>query len=461
MRTGVKRWRAAAIAVVGAGALGGWFGLAKPASAEPIKPPRTGPAPANGDAAVWTRVPVIPASGTAVPDSPPAVIPAIPTTDDKAPALPVLPAAPPLPPRPVVPPSVPLVPPPAVVTPPAPPAKSEDPAKPMSPAGPDSTLRPGDSGNSVKPGTPATPTEPKLPAVPPPVGLDPVKLPMPAIPAPPGVPALPGIPDMPPVPVGRPTGMGTGAEPPATTVERPKPPEGPLGTSEKYVFPVPRTPGTTPPVNPLPVAPTGTGPKFDTNATTPGDPTMFNASRQTALAAVIGGALAFAPANPAAALPLPLPGKVGGMADPPKDNRTEAEKIADLLKDVKRLTEMIEGRKDEAGFPIPNTGLKEKVQTLENKIAAMEKQLEAMKGTTALRPGGGGAVAARGIVRVVNEYPIEVSIVVNDSSYRVVPGKTRDVEIPAGDFTYQLLQNGAAPTKSTIKDKEVVTLRIK
>ena len=40
-------------------------------------------------------------------------------------------------------------------------------------------------------------------------------------------------------------------------------------------------------------------------------------------------------------------------------------------------------------------------------------------------------------------------------------GTKLDVEVPAGDFTYHLLQSGAAPTKSAIKDKETVTLRIK
>ena len=111
------------------------------------------------------------------------------------------------------------------------------------------------------------------------------------------------------------------------------------------------------------------------------------------------------------------------------------------------------------------------VKRLRNEVASLKSQIEAMRGTTALRPGDrmGTAVpsgpitpgAGRGVVRIVNDYPVEVSIIVNDASFRVPAGKTRDVEVPAGEFTYQLLTAGAAPTKSPIKEKEVVTLRIK
>jgi hypothetical protein len=66
-------------------------------------------------------------------------------------------------------------------------------------------------------------------------------------------------------------------------------------------------------------------------------------------------------------------------------------------------------------------------------------------------------------VKIINEYPVEIAMVINGASpsYRVAPGTTLDVEVPAGDFTYQLLQSGAPATKSTIKDKETVKLRIK
>ncbi len=44
-----------------------------------------------------------------------------------------------------------------------------------------------------------------------------------------------------------------------------------------------------------------------------------------------------------------------------------------------------------------------------------------------------------GTVKIINEYPVEIPIIVNTTSYRVAPNKVLDVEVPAGDFSYQLI----------------------
>jgi hypothetical protein len=63
---------------------------------------------------------------------------------------------------------------------------------------------------------------------------------------------------------------------------------------------------------------------------------------------------------------------------------------------------------------------------------------------------------------VVNEYPIQITIAINGTfSYKVAPSKSLEIDVPAGEFSYQLLEAGTASTRSTIKEKETVTLRIK
>ena len=416
MRSATRRWwRTATVALLGGAVIGGFA-----VGTEPTKP-----TPAKEEPALWSRAAtpaasgVVPAGGVMpmAPDMPaaPAPLP-LPKPVDTAPVVPTLPppmtAEPPKAP-PMLPP-LPGVPSPSPLAPPAPPAKSVDPIQPVLPIGPDFSLRPGNGGNSVKPDAPAAPV---LPPAPPPV------LP----PASPGVPAIP--------------------------VDRSRPATDPLGGSDKFVFPVP-----------VP-RPSGTDTlKPDTTAITPGDRTML-ASNSAALAAILGGALAFAPPT-TPFVPSSVKVVDAGTADPVKDTRTPDEKIADLQKEVKRLAELLEGKRDSDGFKVEKTALLDRIRELENKASALQTQLDDMKkSTTALKPGAvpGSVVPAalRGTVRVVNEYPVEVSIVVNNTSYRVAPSKTLDVEVPAGDFSYQLLQNGAAPTRSTIKDKEVVTLRIK
>jgi hypothetical protein len=53
--------------------------------------------------------------------------------------------------------------------------------------------------------------------------------------------------------------------------------------------------------------------------------------------------------------------------------------------------------------------------------------------------------------------------VVNGRTYRVAPAASQDIPVTAGEFSYQLLSANAAaaPTRSTIRAGETVTLRIK
>ncbi len=137
------------------------------------------------------------------------------------------------------------------------------------------------------------------------------------------------------------------------------------------------------------------------------------------------------------------------------------DKIKALEKQVATLTELLKGKKDPDGTPIPTApGAVEEITRLKDRLAKAEQELAALKTQTALRPAIPEA-KGKGIVKLINEYPIEVSIVVNNKSYRVAPNTVVDVEVPAGAFTYQLLQSGAPATKSVIGDKETVRLRIK
>jgi hypothetical protein len=452
-------WRAAALGAAGA-SIGGWFGLAQ---ADPI--PFT-----KVENTVWSRAvpvttvpaaPVAPASASvpgpiSIPpstDPPPLAKPATPAPT-KLPESVITPefrAAPSIPPsvvEPSKPPAIPI-PPPKVVAPPAQPAKSADPVQTVPTTSPDFNLRPGNTGNSVKPrGTSAV--LPPLPIIPPATTapVEPIKA------------------------------------PPFTSATRPKPVEGAMPATEKFVFPIPARPGSIPavpaaiersvPANPNPI----------TTIPTPGDDPMK--LKQATIATVIGGALAMMSITPAEAVPLPpkavtpaitvpaLPAAPVGvdaasdLAELKTKLDTANQKLADAQKDIKRLTELLEGIKDQPTIPglvRDVRDLKDKVFIQGEKIAALEKQLDEMKKSTSLRPAlPADPMAGKGIVRIVNEYPVEIALVVNNLTYRVAPNTKLDVTVPMGDFTYLLLNaasTAAAPVKSPIKEKEVVTLRIK
>jgi hypothetical protein len=189
---------------------------------------------------------------------------------------------------------------------------------------------------------------------------------------------------------------------------------------------------------------------------------MTGTLKSTAVAAVIGGALALTPTTAAA---FPITTKLQTGSD---KKLTDSEVLAQIQKDLARLTELIEGKKPRDGFRLPSDeGLAAQIKRLQDQVDTLERRVNAMQpqGSTSLRPqdgrGGSTAVTNRGTVRVVNEYPVEISIVVNERSYRVAANTKLDIDVPAGDFTYQLITAGAAMTRSNVREREVVTLRIR
>lgn len=264
----------------------------------------------------------------------------------------------------------------------------------------------------------------------------PAELPVPGMGLP-NIPAIPGsLPNLPSIPVAN-AGQTAG-----TLVDRPKATENSLPYSEKYTLtlPIPNSSKTF----------------------TSGDNTMLGSQKIAALA-VMGG-LFLAPAPDATAKD-----DKADIADLKAKLDTTNDKLTKIQEDLKKLTEMLNGRRDPQGFAIPTEpGIAAQLKALKDNLAIVEQGLNKLKETTAsssLRPNTATPVVpvltGKGIVRIVNEYPIEISMVVNGTSYKVAPSQVRDVEVPTGEFSYQLIQAGTAPTHSFIKEKESVTLRIK
>ena len=260
--------------------------------------------------------------------------------------------------------------------------------------------------------------------------------------------------------------------------------------TEKFVFPIPVRPSAIaavpsasakpePPATPTALErPKPPKPDSLTTIPTPGAEPMN--AKQSTIAAVMGGALAMVSGTPASAFPLPPKPLSPAIATPTLPAfpvaadpvvKTVDEKLAEAQKEIKRLAELLEGRRDTDGKISPvDVGtveelkrLKDKVFLQGEKITALELQLNALKQSTSLKPIIVDPMAGKGTIRVVNEYAVEISIVVNSTSYRVAPNTKLDITVPAGDFSYQLLNSGiaATPVKSTIEEKKFVTLRIK
>src|SRR5207245_1428501 len=143
------------------------------------------------------------------------------------------------------------------------------------------------------------------------------------------------------------------------------------------------------------------------------------------MAALTGIALAFGPGTRADD---PKP------ADPvqmKKDLDEANRKLLIAQRDIDQLSTLLYGKKDDKGFRVESDpGALEEIKRLKDKVNDLQKQINDMKSnSTSLRPNI-PATAARGTVRVVNEYPIAVSIIVNEKNYRVEPSTTLNVDVP-------------------------------
>ncbi|MCE9563975.1 MAG: hypothetical protein K8U57_18185 [Planctomycetes bacterium] len=439
-----------------------------PSDVPPLPTPSVPAIPAPSETPKPSAIPPLPAIETpklpAVPAAEKPKVPAVPVTPPDlgvpsvavpVPVLPVESAKPTLPPVPDLGTPIPT---PTGVTPPPLPAKVTEPVVPSGPAKPDSGLPTGNGGINVKPDKVGGTSSPVVPVVPKVTVPDPVKVPDPSD----GGFKIPATPVKTPVVPAEPTLI----EPklpytiPGPVEDRTKPVETPRRDPEKNFSPIPST----------------------THVPTPGDNTMIPVSRAAAVA-VLGGML-LAPTTPAQAVTpsVPFPTTAIKPVVPIQaDDKSEVtelkkqleesnRKLAMIQEQLKGITEALSGKKDDKGFTLESDrGIVAELKEFKNRLAQIEKDLANYKTQTSLRPANPvtpvnpivDPKAGKGTIRVVNEYPVQISIVVNGMSYRIAPSKTLDVDVSAGEFSYQLLESGAALTKSVIKEKETVTLRIK
>ena len=200
---------------------------------------------------------------------------------------------------------------------------------------------------------------------------------------------------------------------------------------------------------------------------------MPASTRTLALSAFLGAALAAAQA-PAQTNPMPMPEKKDQTAGDKKDDPADLKKtVADLKTDVESLRksrdsvdDLLYGKADgktalDLGIMRRLSDLDARLKAVESALARIEAALKDPSRTSAYPPGTGPApIANRSMIRIINDYPTEMSMMVNGKSYRVAPGEVRVVDVPAGNYTYELLHAGSQPKSAAIKDGETVTLRI-
>lgn len=190
---------------------------------------------------------------------------------------------------------------------------------------------------------------------------------------------------------------------------------------------------------------------------------------------------------PTLALPLLVVAALAARtaAADPEFKLTESQKLDEVLRQLRDLKAAVDSldrvRADLRSFQTQEElrgqtlheridRVNDRIGGLENRIKRLESDLEAMRAppTTANRISGYSPLANGapppaagppiGTVRLRNDCPYEVSMVVNGLSYQLAPGEVRMTTQPAGALTYEVL-GGRVPRRVTgIGPGEQVTL---
>jgi hypothetical protein len=181
-------------------------------------------------------------------------------------------------------------------------------------------------------------------------------------------------------------------------------------------------------------------------------------TRQLVMSAVLGTALAATPAYAGEDKEKAKPIDAAEVKKQLDDIKADVKQILDLQKDLAGAVFGKTDGKPDSGLVKRLGDLAALIGKLDERLTAMEKKMDGTTTRTSERPPAG---TSRAFVRIVNDYPVDMTMLVNGRSTRLLPGEVKTVEVPSGSYTYELLASGQMATTSTLKDGETVTLRIK
>jgi len=143
---------------------------------------------------------------------------------------------------------------------------------------------------------------------------------------------------------------------------------------------------------------------------------------------------------PAALLATALTAPAAGQtADDIKKINDKLDRISKDLQDLKDGLKTEELRKATATIDSKIDLMDQDIRTIKDDLRQLKRRVGDGT-TTTLRPEiDSSTVRGQGRVRFINEFPGEISVVLNSRAFRLLPGQERLVPVTPGEFTYQVL----------------------
>jgi hypothetical protein len=156
-------------------------------------------------------------------------------------------------------------------------------------------------------------------------------------------------------------------------------------------------------------------------------------------------------------------------APAPAVAQAEPDKItAPILKKLDEVQKSLEAEIKKVNALALNTDLKvsqanQDIVQLKEQVAQLRKDLDALKAAStrvSLSPSA-TPTPNTGKIRLVNLYPEQMAVIVNQTAYRLAPGETRLIDAqPAGAFSYQVLGAQSSVQGRTLAANETFTITV-
>ena len=208
------------------------------------------------------------------------------------------------------------------------------------------------------------------------------------------------------------------------------------------------------------------------------------------LTAAMGAALANSPVFSQGEIVKPIPPATESGQKAVLEKVQESEKPVDLKKELESVKALLEGmnaKQKQLGDAVLGKGegkdldagvvkklddlatsiktLDETVKKLEEKVTKLGDNLEKVRLANSSpltnKDASKELLKPTAIVKLINGYGDRVTMIVNGTPHRLEIGETKDVNVPSGKFEYALPLAGGEIKSSTVKDSEIVTLKIK
>jgi hypothetical protein len=140
---------------------------------------------------------------------------------------------------------------------------------------------------------------------------------------------------------------------------------------------------------------------------------------------------------------------------------SDSEKLDQIQKEVEKVVESLKAMGSDLKTTIALAQKsKADIDELRKQLDDLKKEVDQLKSGSPGNTRVSASPPQMGKVLLINNYTQDVTAVVNQTVYRLRPGESREVDVPAGPFTYRIFQAQATLQNRVLAANETYTIAV-